>query len=193
MTVVGSSEALIRLIEIELVNQFQRFLKKHSGKSPKTCRFNSITPTPDGGYIRICRCPVVNSPSPKISAAVASVAGKPCTTLAHAKRCPVYQHYTGVSESEVTQALIDDFFSRIMDPGRRSTSFKTLHTLWILLHENMTFKLSLGTRIHLRILSVLFKRKYLAYMLKSTPQADYEWDSLTRNFNFVLTNELPRR
>ena len=188
MTVV-SSEALIRLIEVELVNQFQRFLKKYAAKSPRTCRFNAITQTPDGGYIRICKCPYVNTPSASVAQAVAQVTGKPCTTLAHAKKCPVYHHYTGADAENVPSALIEEFFTRVKDPQRRSTSFRTLHTLWLMLHEHEAINLSWITRIQLKCFAKIFKKRYTQYLIKNTPSAEIEWDRLTRNFMFVLANE----
>lgn len=182
-------EALVRLIEIELVNQFERFIRKNLAQSPKTCRFNSLISTPGGGTIRICKCPAVNTLSKRILTAVVQVSGKPCTTLSHAKKCPVYQHYSGVPTEHVTSALIDEFFIRLQDPAKRATSFKTLHTLWLLLHESDVYNIGLLTRIHLKILSIFYKHKYCNYMVKITPAADAEWNKLTQSFMFVLSNK----
>lgn len=188
MSPVVSSEALIRLIEIELVNQFQRFIKKHISKAPRNCRFNAIINTPDGGYLRLCKCPLVNTPTQVVHAAATLVSGKPCTTLYHAKKCPVYQHYTGVPDEQVMSALIEEFFARLTDPNKRAVSFKTLHTLWILLHETSSFNLSWFTRVQLKLYAKVFKRRYIKYLIKNTPAAELDWVKLTSNFNLVLTN-----
>ncbi len=188
MPQIIDNTALLRLIEIELVSQYRRFMRKNLAVSPKTCRFNSWTATPDGGFIRMCQCPRINASSISIQKTIDDYVNKPCTTLNHARKCPLYQHYTGVPVNAVVERLTEDFLLRLEDPVKRATSFKTLHTLWIILHESEAPKLSWTTRITLGIMARVFQHKYLAYLIKVTPKADLTWGKLSHNFKFVLSN-----
>ena len=183
---IVDNTALLRLIEVELVSQYRRFLKKNLVVSPKTCRFNIWETTPEGGYIRMCRCPHVNSASVVLRLATEEVANKPCTTLSHAKKCPLYQHYTGAPDMLVVAALTAEFLLRLEDPAKRATSFKTLHTLWLILHETEAFHLGWFSRIQLKITAKLFNKKYQQYLAKMTPKADATWGKLSQNFRVAL-------
>jgi hypothetical protein len=107
-------------------------------------------------------------------------------SLNYAKKCPLYQHYTGAASPDVVAALTEDFLIRLEDSEKRATSFKTLHTLWLILHETETFHLNWVTRIQLKICARIFNTKYLAYVVRRTPKAEVVWSRLTKNFRVAL-------
>ena len=180
-----SQDTLLRLVEVELVSQYRRFLKKNLPTAPRNCRFNSLSSTVSGGVIRLCKCKGHKS-SLTLASLVETVTDKPCTSLAHAKKCPLYQHYTGVEGGQVVSALTKEFILRLEDPIRCSASFKTLHTLWILLHEMDTSNLSWWVKCNLKLLSRLYTRRYKKYLLKVTPSADVTWEHLLSNFSLAI-------
>ena len=181
MTLVDNS-SLVRLIEIELVNQYKRFLTKRLALAPRNCLFNVWTEISGGAYVRTCRVPPVHVPL-----GLESPAGKPCYTLAKARKCPLYLHYTGVS-SQVVPRLTAEFIEKLADPEKRATSFKALNTLWILLHEVEVPSIGWFTRLKLRFIAKSFSNRYYKHLLKHTPQAEVTWDTLLKNFRHVVTN-----
>lgn len=169
MPEVLTKKALIQLVEMELVNQFQRFMRKYLVQVPATCRFNIWEKTPEGGQIRVCTCQEAQK-------------GHPCTTINHAKKCTHYQHFTAAPVSMVPQALAQDFVSRVLDPEKRAAQFKTLHTLWLFLHEMEVQKLSFWTRWQLKWYSKLYTRLYEKKLARSTPKIEADWTKLLSNF-----------
>ena len=184
---IVESSALVRLIELELVNQYKRFVAKRLTISPRNCIFNAWVKTPDGGYVRMCQVPARLVPA-RYTSSVANPSGLPCTTLSKAKKCPLYIHYTGSGDSLVVPLITKDFIERLADTEKRSSSFKALHTLWLLLHEVEVINISWTTRMQLRLAAYFFKRKYHAYMIKNTPQAEVAWETLLKNFRTLVTN-----
>jgi len=174
---------LIRLIEVELVNQYRRFLSKRLAKAPRNCFFNVWLRLDSGGYTRKCQVPPIKDAPPHYLKFINSQ----CNTLAQAKICPLYTHYTGgSSEDDIIKSLTNEFLDKLIDPEKRSSSFKPLHTLWLLLHEVETINISWLTRVQLLIMAKIFKKAYHKHLVKSTPEADKIWDQRMAEFKSLI-------
>jgi len=137
------------------------------------------------GLNRICRCPLANVTASGLSEVIAQYANKPCNTLSHAKKCPLFQHYTGADSSEVVQALTDDFLQRLSDPVKRSASFKNLHMLSLLVYEQDKFKLSLLGQFRLWLIYHFMQKKYTKYLVAINTPAK-TWDTIVQSFKEAL-------
>ena len=178
---IVDNSALIRLIEIELVNQYKRFLSKRVAVAPRNCIFNAWEKTAEGAYVRTCKLPERHT-LPNLE----SPSGSQCYTLSKAKKCPMYLHYTGGKPFQVVSRLTVEFIEKLVDPEKRATSFKALHTLWILLHEIEVPNISWLTRIKLRFIAKSMSTRYHKHLLRHTPKAEQTWTLLLKNFQSAL-------